>query len=106
MALGNLRLPIVLARAAARSGPDRPRRTGSPEAVECTVTVIEVGYAVGLYDHAMRGAAVEGIADSVLVRVKAVRANLRRSQHALAKILHEHVRTILDCGFSDAMLWP
>ena len=36
--------------------------------------------------------AVEGIADGGLVRMKAVRPDLRNADHALAQVLHEVIR--------------
>ncbi|WP_196232365.1 hypothetical protein [Bradyrhizobium japonicum] len=42
-----------------------------------SVVYSQVGYAVGLYDHAMVGLAPEGIADGVLVRQEAIGADLR-----------------------------
>jgi hypothetical protein len=42
----------------------------------------------------MMGAAVEGVADRYLVGMEAVRADLWRSDHALAKVLHEQVRIL------------
>jgi hypothetical protein len=42
--------------------------------------------------HPMRGAAVEGIADGVLIGQEAIGADLRGAQHALAKLLHEQVQ--------------
>ena len=52
----------------------------------------QVHYAVGLYDHAMRQATIEGVADGVLVRVEAV--GLRDAKDALAEVLHEQVRIL------------
>ena len=42
----------------------------------------------------MRSAAIEGVADGVLVRMKAIRADLRRADHALAQILDKQVRSL------------
>lgn len=54
----------------------------------------QVGYAVGLYDDAMVGLPIEGVADGVLVGQEAVRADLGRSDHALAKVLHKIIRRL------------
>ena len=54
----------------------------------------QVRFAVGLYDHAMRGAAIEGVADSVLIGQETVSADLRRSDHPLAQVLNEQVRVL------------
>jgi hypothetical protein len=48
---------------------------------------MQVDYRIGLVDDAMRGAEAEGIADRVLVRMIAVRADFRHTDDALAEIL-------------------
>jgi len=62
----------------------------------------KVGYAVGLYDDAVVSAAIEGVADRVLVGQEPVRADLRCTDHALAQILDEQVR-ILSVALAGAV---
>ena len=47
---------------------------------------IQVGYAVGLVDDAVRGALAESIADRILIRVPPVSRNLWRTDDALAQV--------------------
>ena len=54
---------------------------------------IQVGYAVGLIDDAVRGALAESVADRGLVVVQAVRADFRRADHATAQVLDKIVRS-------------
>jgi hypothetical protein len=44
----------------------------------CSVFYGKVGYAVGLYNHAMRSLSFEGVADGVFVGVKAIGADFLR----------------------------
>lgn len=54
----------------------------------------QVGYAVGLCDHAMRHAAGEHIADRGLVRMETIGVDFRRANHALAQIVDELQRVL------------
>ena len=48
-----------------------------------------MGYAVRFYDHAMRGAIAERVADRIAIGQEAVRCNLRLADHALAQIVQK-----------------
>jgi hypothetical protein len=72
--------------------------------------LVQVRYRIGFIDNAMGDALAEGVADRWPVRMKTVRRNLRRAEHALAKIADKRVRVLAvalagavgDDGLSDA----
>src|SRR6185437_7958926 len=53
---------------------------------------VQVGYAVGFIDDAVRGALAESVTDGGLVEVQSVRADLRCADHATAQVLDKIVR--------------
>ena len=54
----------------------------------------QIGYAVRLYDHAMRNAIAEHVADGELVWMKAIGRNLRRADDALAQVVNKFHRVV------------
>jgi len=70
----------------------------------------QMRYAVGVYDHAMRGAVTERIADRYAVGVKAIRTDLRLPDHTPAQVVQEvhgglHV-SLADAPTDDRLLRP
>ncbi len=49
----------------------------------------KVRYAVGLYDHAMRGAVTERVTNRIAIRQEIIRRNLRLSDHATAQVVQK-----------------
>jgi hypothetical protein len=70
----------------------------------------KVCYAVGLYDHAMRGAVAECVADCYAVGLEAIRGSLRLSDNAAAQVVQEVHRafavTLANAPANDRLLRP
>lgn len=65
-------------------------------------------YAVGLYDHTMRGVIAERVADRYAVGVKAIGGNLGLADHATAEVVQEIHRaftvSLADAPANDGLL--